>query len=309
MPSHILKLNRKGNTVFWAVTACLLWSTAYASIKLGLQYDKPFHFAGMRFIIAGLMILPFTLPPGAYIKEIRKNWKLVLIVTLLQMVVNYAFFYLGLQLVPGAIGAVIVGSQPLGTALIASMMDEGDKLTKSKIVTIIFGISGVILISVGRQALGLGSASELLGVGMILIANIGVSLGNIVVSLRGKGVNPAVLSSSSLFGGGLVLYLISLPVEGVNPWSFPVQYWLVLLWLSFMAATAFSIWFILLRRPGVKVSELNLWKFIIPVAGAILSWLLVPDEKPEWITITGILIITGSLILFFRNTKRSRTAG
>ncbi len=176
MPSHILKLNRKGNTVFWAVTACLLWSTAYASIKLGLQYDKPFHFAGMRFIIAGLMILPFTLPPGAYIKEIRKNWKLVLIVTLLQMVVNYAFFYLGLQLVPGAIGAVIVGSQPLGTALIASMMDEGDKLTKSKIVTIIFGISGVILISVGRQALGLGSASELLGVGMILIANIGVSL-------------------------------------------------------------------------------------------------------------------------------------
>ena len=59
-----------------------------------------------------------------------------------------------------------------------------------------------------------------------------------------------------------------------------------------MAAVAFSIWFILLQRPGVKVSELNLWKFIIPVVGAILSWILVPDENPEWLTISGMIIIT-----------------
>ncbi len=223
------------------------------------------------------------------------------------MVVNYSFFYIGMQLVPGALGAVIVGSQPLVTAIIASFWDEGDKLTKSKIITIICGISGVILISAGRQALGLGSASELLGVAMILVANIGVSIGNIIVSLKGKGINPAVLSSSSLFSGGLVLYLISIPVEGIRPWSFPMEYWLILLWLSFMAATAFSIWFVLLKRPGVRVSELNLWKFIIPVSGAVLSWLLIPDEKPEWITIAGIVIITGSLILFFRDAKGSHS--
>jgi drug/metabolite transporter (DMT)-like permease len=84
-----------------------------------------------------------------------------------------------------------------------------------------------------------------------------------------------------------------------------MDYWLILLWLSLMAATAFSIWFTLLQRPGVKVSELNLWKFIIPVAGAILSWLLVPGEKPEWVTVSGMIIITGSLVLFFTNNKES----
>ena len=56
----------------------------------------------------------------------------------------------------------------------------------------------------------------------------------------------------------------------------------------------------------MKVSELNLWKFIIPVVGAILSWLLVPGEKPELLTITGMIIITGSLILFFRNGIKAR---
>jgi drug/metabolite transporter (DMT)-like permease len=302
-------LNQKGNTIFWAIVACLLWSTAYAAIKLGLEFDKPFHFAGMRFIIAGLMILPFTVPPRKYLKEVAENWKTIVLVTSLQMVVNYAFFYTGLQLVPGALGAVIVGSQPLITALLAGYWNAGDRLTRSKVVTIIFGMSGVVLISAGRQAFGFGTVSELLGVCLILVANTGVSLGNIIVSLKGKGLNSAVLSSSSLFSGGVILYLISIPVEGIHTGSFPVRYWLILLWLSFMAATAFSIWFMLLKRPGVRVSELNLWKFIIPVSGAILSWMLVPDENPDWITISGIVIITGSLILFFRNRQGSHSKG
>jgi drug/metabolite transporter (DMT)-like permease len=300
-------LNKKGNTIFWAVVACLLWSTAYAGIKLGLQYDKPFHFAGVRFIISGIIILPFTVSPRLYLKIVKENWKVIGMVTFFQIIVNYSLFYMGLQLVPGALGAVIAGSQPLVTALLASLMHEEDKLTRRKVITIICGISGVILISAGRQAFRFGATIELLGVVMILVANSSLSLGNIIVSLKSKGINPYVLSSSALFLGGLMLYLISIPVEGIPSGPFPMDYWIILLWLSFMAAVAFSIWFKLLQRPGVKVSELNLWKFIIPVAGAILSWLLVPDEKPEWVTLAGMVIITGSLIMFFGNNQESNS--
>lgn len=307
MPPNNFSLNSKGNTIFWAIVACLLWSTAYAGIKLGLQYDTPFHFAGVRFIISGLMILPFTVKPAVYIRMIREHWKVVAWVTLLQTLINYSLFYHGLNLVPGALGAVIVGSQPLVTAVVASMMYNEDKLTRKKIVTIIFGISGVILISAGRQAFKFGTAIELLGVLMILGANIATATSNVVVSLRSKGINPFVLSSSSLFIGGVILYLVSIPIEGRPQGSLPLEYWLILLWLSFMAAFAFSLWFKLLQRPGVKVSELNLWKFIIPVVGAILSWLLVPDEKPEWLTVSGMVIITASLIMFYRNTKETHS--
>lgn len=297
-------MNTKGNTILLAIIACLLWSTAYASIKIGLQYDTPLHFAGIRFIISGLLILPFTAKPNDYLKLIKQYWKVVVWVTLLQTLFNYSLFYMGLELVPGAIGAVIVGSQPLVTAVVASIMHKEDKLTRKKIVTIIFGLSGVILISAGRQVFKLGTALELLGVVMILAANIFVATSNVIVSVRSKGMNPFVLSSCSLFIGGVILYLVSIPIEGRPQGSFPSQYWLILLWLSVMAAVAFSLWFMLLQRPGVKVSELNLWKFIIPVVGAILSWLLVPDENPEWVTISGMVVITASLIMFFRNTKR-----
>jgi drug/metabolite transporter (DMT)-like permease len=296
-------LNSKGNTVFWAIIACLLWSTAYATIKLGLHYDTPLHFAGIRFIISGIMILPFTVKPAVYIRLIREHWKVIVLVTLFQILINYTLFYQGLVLVPGALGAVIAGSQPLVTAVVAAMMQKDDKLTRKKIITIIFGISGVILISAGRQAFRFGTAIELLGVLMILVANIAAATGNVIVSLKSKGLNPFVLSSASIFGGGVILYLMSIPIEGIQHGPFPHEYWLLLLWLSFMAAFAFSLWFKLLQRPGVKVSELNLWKFLIPVVGAILSWLLVPGENPEWLTVSGMIIITTSLIMFYRGNN------
>ena len=290
----------KGNTIFWAIIACLLWSTAYAGIKIGLQYDSPFHFAGVRFIISGLLILPFTVRPAVYIQQVMEHWRVIASVIVLQFLINYSLFYQGLNLVPGALGAVVYGAQPLIIAIVAAIINKDDKLTKKKIITIIFGISGVIFISIGRQAFKLGTGLELLGIAMIMVGNIATAGSNVVISLKSKNLNAFVLSSASLFTGGLILYLISIPVEGNPKGPFPGEYWLALFWLSFMAASAFSIWFKLLQRPGVKVSELNLWKFITPCTGAILSWMLIPDEHPEWLTISGMIIITASLIMFYK---------
>lgn len=300
-------MRKRDNTVIWAIIACLLWSTAYSTIKIGLQYDSPLHFAGLRFLISGLLILPFTVRFSVYFALLKEHWKLVFWVTLLQTIMNYILFYLGLDLVPGALGAVIVGSQPLVTAIVASIMDKSEKLTRRKIVTIICGISGVILISAGRQAFKLGSAIELLGVFMIFAANIAVATSNVLISLRSKGINPLLLSSSTLLIGGFIIYLLSLAFEDIPECTKPAEYWIVLVWLGFMAAAAFSIWFRLLQRPHVKVSDLNLWKFIIPVVGAILSWLLVPGENPEWLTVIGMIIISISLIMFHKNGTRVHT--
>lgn len=300
-------MEKRDDTIFWAVVACLLWSTVYAGIKIGLQYDNPLHFAGLRFMISGLMILPFTVRPAAFISMVKVHWKIILWVMLLQGLTNYILFYYGLKLVPGALGAVIVGSQPLFTALVASWMHEGDKLTMRKLVTIFSGIAGVILISAGRQAFRLGSAIEIVGVLMILGANIATATSNVLVSLKSKGINPLVLNSTTLFSAGIIMFLLSIPVEGTPEGPMPAEYWLDLAWLSIVSAVAFSLWYKLLQRSHVKVSELNLWKFIIPVVGALLSWILVPGENPEWLTISGMIIITASLIGFYKNGHKTKT--
>lgn len=293
-------IDRHTNTIIWAIITCLMWSTAYPFIKVGLQYSTPIHFAGTRFILSGLMILPFTVRPREYLRMIADNRSLAIWTTILQTLINYILFYIGMDRVPGAIGAVIVGSQPFVTAIISRIMIKEERFTRAKVITIFLGLAGIVLVSVGRQGFHFGLPGEVAGIIMIFIANISTATSNVLVSKNGKNMNPLVLSSFSLFTGGVIMFLLSFGVEEVpSKPDFPVSYWLVLLWLAFMSAFTFSKWYVLLKRPEVRVSELNLWKFIIPVFGAILSWMIVPGENADWVTVTGMVIISLSLIWFF----------
>ena len=293
------------NTIAWAIITCLLWSTAYPLIKIGLQYSTPLHFAGSRFILAGLMILPFTLKPGEYFRMVKANMSLVIWVTVLQTLINYTLFYIGMEKVPGAIGAVIVGSQPFVTAIVSRILIREERFARAKVVTIILGLAGIVLVSAGRQKFNFSGPAELVGIVFIFIANISTATSNVMISKNGKNMNPLVLSSFSLLIGGLIIFLFSFAVEDVpSKPDFPLNYWLVMIWLAFMSAFTFSKWYVLLKRPEVKVSDLNLWKFIIPVFGAILSWIIVPGENPDWVTIIGMIIISLSLIYFFGITGR-----
>jgi len=304
LPLKIIReLNKKTNTYFLAILTCLLWSTVYASIKIGLKYEAPLYFASKRFIIAGVILLPFAGKLRDYISVIRDHTKLLLQVTVLQVIMNYLLFYLGMNLVPGALGAIIVGSQPLITAIVAAVITDNNAVTRKKMFTIVSGLTGIVLINAGRQALRLGSATELLGVTLILGANISTSLSNVLVSVNNKNVNPVILNSISLLAGGIIIFFLALILEKPAEEILPASYWMSLLWLSFVAAFAFSTWYKLLQRPEVRVSELNLWKFLIPVFGAIISWIVIPEEKPDIMTVGGIVIISTSLLLFFSGIK------
>jgi len=306
LQSYLFQMtDRHANTIIWAIITCLMWSTAYPFIKVGLQYSTPVHFAGTRFLLSGLMILPFTVRPREYVRMLIENRSLAIWVTLLQVFINYILFYLGMDRVPGALGAVIVGSQPFVTAIVSRIMIKEERFTRAKVTTIILGLAGIVLVSAGRQGFRFGLPGEMLGIIMIFIANISTATSNVLVSKNGKNMNPLVLSSFSLLVGGSAMFLLSFGIEEVpSKPDFPLRYWMVLAWLSFMSAFTFSKWYVLLKRPEVKVSELNLWKFIIPVFGAILSWIIVPGENPDWVTIAGMVIISVSLIWFFGFTAR-----
>ena len=106
-----------------------------------------------------------------------------------------------------------------------------------------------------------------------------------------------------------MLSVVSIPVEGIHLGPFPPKYWYALVWLSFLSAAAITIWYSLLKRPGVKVSLLNVWKFLIPVSGAALSWVLLSNEKPDLASIIGMVVIAVSLVsLNYANRREQKLA-
>ncbi len=294
------------STTFLAIVATWLWSTAFAGVKIGLQYHTPLQFAGARFFLSGLMIILFTGNFTKYFREIKNNLSLVIKLSLVQIFIQYALFYSGINLIPGALAAMIIGSSPLFIAVVAHFSFKNDKMTFLKTISILIGVAGIAIITIGRTKVEMKGEYELLGIGLLLMNNIAAGYANVLVSKSPGTISPLTLSSSSLIIGGLLLLMVSIPVEGIGTGPFPTVYFAALGWLSFLSAAAISIWFALLKRPNVKVSILNIWKFLIPVSGAILSWILIENEHPDLISIIGMIIIASSLlILNFSNPKKS----
>jgi drug/metabolite transporter (DMT)-like permease len=295
-----------------AILACLLWSSAFVGIKIGLPYTTPLQFAGIRFFISGLLVLPVAIYYNpAFLRIMNANIRFILLLGFLQTFLQYALFYTGIAKVPGSLGAIVIGSGPLFIALMAHFFMPGDKMNLKKTGIILFGFSGIVLVSLGRNG-DPGSALRMTGI-LILIANNVVSgITNVVIALEKKKIPPLVLSSTSMIFGGLALFLFSIPVEGLAPSPKPAAYYLSLAWLSMLSAVAISIWTILLKKPGVLVSDLNLWKFLIPVAGALLAWMILPEESADWLSVAGMAITAIALIMINRNAKslaRKNAAG
>lgn len=284
--------------------ACVLWSTAFVSIKIGLRYMGPFQLAGLRFMLAGILVLPFCRNWKINIKNAWTYRSKILKICFFQTFGLYGLFHLGMTMVSASVTALIVGAGPLFIAILASLINN-EPLTKRKTVALTIGFSGIIIIAFGRFGGFMQAEASWLGILILLLSNISGSTGNILISKTKIPVSPLFQNAVQLFVGGLALYIISFVFETGHFEPKPAEFYYAWGWLSFIAAAGFSLWFIVLNMPGVKVSEISIWKFVLPVIGASLAWIILPDEKPEWVVFMGMLLVASSLLVMYYKRKKT----
>lgn len=298
------------STTFLAVICCVLWASPFVPLKVGLQITpRPLEFAGYRFFLAGFFIALFYAfsrigkapegDRGGYFTQVRRNFPKIALISVFHTSLLYTFFYMGQMRVEAAIGALVVGSQPLFVAVFAHLMRRDDRLSWRKTAAILLGLAGLTIIASGKV-----SGADFMGwtpvVGILFLVgnNMTSAFSNVLISrTRTDRLEPSVFSSSQLMLGGATLLAVSYATQGFH--GFPTQgiWWASLAVLVFISTVAIGLWFVLLARKGVKVSELNMWKFLIPVVGSLESWILLPEEHPRLYSIVGLLVLTSSLVL------------
>ncbi len=281
-----------------AFLATFLWGSAFAGAKIGFEYMPPMMLSGIRFTLAGLLLAPMILLTKVdWRAQWRAHWRFMLLFGFIQSFLQYGIFYMGLSLVPGAVSAIIIGTGPLFVAVMAHLTLRGDRLNRRTIAAIVLGLCGVVSISLTGEKIST-SGYFYWGVALLLLSNMIGSYTNIMVVKRGGALSSMMLTMVSNFSGGLMLFLFSLFVEPTTALSaaLPLEFYVAIIWLAIIPAAGFSIWYYLLALPGVKVSELNIFKFVIPIVGVVLSWWLLPGESPSWDTVLGIVIISAAVV-------------
>ncbi len=286
--------------------ATFLWGSAFAGAKIGFEYMPPVMLSGFRFALAGLLLVPMVALLKVDWREELRNWKFLLFFGFVQTFLQYGLFFTGLNLVPGAISAIIIGAGPLFTAVMAHFVLHNDRFTGRKVVAVLLGVAGVVFISLSGEELTGGSKGFYGGVGLLILSNLIGSYTNIMVVRRSGSerakISPIFLTMFANFSGGIMLLITSFFIESSSDIVTPlgVEFYFALLWLAFIPAAGFSIWYYLLSLEGVKVSELNVWKFLIPLFGVVMSWWLLPDESPSVAVVIGIIIILSSVVVLQR---------
>ncbi len=285
-----------------AVFACFLWGSAFAAIKIALETAEPLTLAALRYVIAGLILIPFLPNRLRTIVYLRRSWGFILMVSLLQTVVVCGVFTIAMQWTKGAHGAILIGVSPLISAIMAHFLMSNDRMSLAKVGVISLGLVGVVIIALASKPWEPAGLAELGGMGLIVMCMASAALSNVIIAKRRKRVSPLLLNSLQMGLGGLVFIPLALAFEGLPSEIPPAKFFVSIIYLAAVSAVAFSIWFHLLRT--VKVSQLNVWKFLIPLFGATLSWILLPDESPTVWTVTGMVLVAMSVLL---NARKGAT--
>lgn len=298
--SNIFKngLKSRWTAYIVAVLATMLWGTAFPFIKLGYQSfhidtdDIPTKllFAGIRFFIAGIMVLLLLLVKEKKLPKLSRNDIIpVGALGLVQTTAQYIFTYIGIGFTSGTNTSVITACSSFFTVLFAPLFFKSDRLTAIKVGGCVLGFAGVLVISWGESSAG----STLFGDIMILFSTICTASGNFISKRLAQGRNPVLITGYQLAIGGAILSIIGLVLGGRLSFSNAESIW-ILLWLAFVSAAAFSMWTALLKHhPASRISMFNL---LVPVLGTVLSGLMLGENVLRIETLLSLLLICAGIM-------------
>lgn len=296
--------------VVWlgAFVCCALWGSAFPCIKIGYQM---FHiasedtaaqilFAGCRFLLAGLFaIFSGSILSRKVLLPKRESWGKIGKLSMLQTVIQYLFFYVGLANTTGVKASIIVGVNVFIAILVASLLFKQEQLTGRKIMGCMIGFAGVVLVNLNGS--GLDLSFKLTGEGFMFLSTIAYAFSSVYLKKYSKNENPVVLSGWQFILGGIIMIVCGLLAGGrLSVWTAGGV--AMLIYMAFISAAAYSLWGILLKYN--PVSKVSVFGFMNPVFGVLLSAILLQETENLGIMCAAALVLV-CIGIYIVNSSRT----
>jgi len=295
-----LKSHSHFKVILLAVFVTFLWSTSFVIIKFGLAEIPPITFAGLRYTIAFICLLPlaFIKKNSQQIKNLNKrDWLKLILLGIFFYAFTQGTQFVGLSLLPAVTVSLWLNFTPLVVAVMAIVLIKEFPTTLQWIGVLLFIVGiftyffpvdlshnqtmGLIVMTVGVFA---NSASAVLG------RNIN----------REAKINPVVVTIISMGIGSIILLICGIAIQGLPSISF--QNVLFLLWLAIVnTALAFTIWNLTLRTLSAMESSIINGTMLMQIA--ILAWIFLGEAISLQEGIGMMIAATGVLLVQLRIRK------
>src|ERR1043166_8498123 len=128
--------------IVWLIL-CGIWGSTWLFLKLGLNDLPPVTFAGIRFVIASLVLFAFIRLRRITLPRDRSDWVFLAITGVLSFTLNYGLVFWGEQYISSGLAALLQSTLPAFGLIIAHFYLPGERMTLLKILGVVLGVFGV----------------------------------------------------------------------------------------------------------------------------------------------------------------------
>jgi len=272
---------------------CLVWGTTWLAMKIGIASVTPGVFAGLRWSVAGAILLIFRRLQGQRILPPPRLIPRLLLVSVLLITLNQVIQLYALEQVTAGLAAVISSALTPIALLIFAVATGQERFNPRQFAAVLVGIAGVAMLFGPKAIAGTLDGWQVAGAAGITTGCLCYCCGSVMTRPIMRTLEPVQLAGLTDLIGGLVLLVSSLAIEPGAwesmrlHWGWPAFLgWLYLLVPGALMST--TMYFLLVRDWGA--SRPGTYAFISPVIAVILGCSFF-GEKLDWGSAIGMTLM------------------
>ncbi|HST30073.1 MAG TPA: DMT family transporter [Chthoniobacterales bacterium] len=287
------------------ITLCIVWSSTWLAIKIGLRDLPPLSFVAIRFVIAAAILVVISIGRVRLTPRRRSDYLTLAFTGVLMFGINYTTVFWGELHVSSGLAAVLQATIPIFGMVFAHWLLPDEPLRLQKVLGALVALGGVMLICARLLSFN-GLLAFWGGIGIALGGG-AAAFSNVIMKKRAISLAPAMLAAWQMIFGIIPMLILGFAIEG-NPTHF---HWTstAMFCLLYLAVIGSSLTFLLLYwlLPRMTVTNLQTISLITPPGAVMLGWAWGGEKFPLWSLLGAALVLAG-VWLIFRRAKTGEAA-
>jgi drug/metabolite transporter (DMT)-like permease len=279
----------------------LIWSSSFLWIKIGVQEIGPMALTAFRMLFGALTAVLIGIYQGVQWPRDAKTWRDFAILGPASLAIPIFFISWGEQTIDSAVASILNATVPLFTIFIAHIFLHDDRMTVQKVLGLLIGFAGVIVLM--SEDITSGAQSSILGQGAVILASLFYAGSGVFARRVTRNIDGTVRGALPLVTAALFMWAIGPWAE--KPFEFPSLplTWTAILWLGVLGSgVAVLMLYYLIHEIGP--TRTSMVTYLFPVGGVILGVIFL-NEHLSWQLIAGTILIILSLVVV--NWKTGKT--
>jgi drug/metabolite transporter (DMT)-like permease len=284
----------RGKALIAYLLVCTVWGSTYLAIRIGVMELPPLLFAGVRFLIAGLILAGIVLATGDRLPRRLRDWMIHAVTGLFLLLGGNAVVVWAEQFVESGPASVFIAAVPLWAAFFDALWPGGTTVFTWRVgVGLALGFLGSALLA--GVTPGQLMSTDLAGPIALTLASASWAFGTVYSKRNPTETSPYAASAMQMIVGGTVITLLGLAFGEAGRWQWSSSGIGALAYLVvFGSIVGFTAYAYALRHASATV--VGTYAYVNPVVAVLLGWLVLREAITAR-TIGAMVLILGAVLM------------